>query len=205
MLKVKIISVGDFSANCYIVSLGLDAFIVDPGDDGDELMTYVKSNELNLLFVLNTHGHCDHIGANDSFDSPLFIHKDDESFLNDPNMNLSGIVGRSFKTREASRALTDGDRIEFCDKHIDVIHTPGHTPGSCCFFIEDCLFSGDTLFKETIGRTDLPSGDGRQIMISINSKLKELPDNVRLYPGHGEPSTMGWEKKHNFCFRSTND
>ena len=154
------------------------------------------------LFIINTHGHADHIGCNFAFHLPIYIHEGDASFLSDPYLNLSSLFGQECVSPPAAKLLKHGDAIAFGKKSIDVIHTPGHTPGSICLKIDSCLFSGDTLFQGSIGRTDFPYSDSRLIVASIKEQLMHFFDSCRVYPGHGPESVLGWEKQHNFYLSS---
>ena len=147
---------------------------------------------------MNTHGHIDHILANNDFDLPIFIHEADACYLSEAAFNLSHnvLVGR-FKSKEPERLLKDNDIIKVGRLDIKVIHTPGHTPGGICLYYNKVLFSGDTLFFGGVGRTDLPQGNESFLLSSIKDKLFKLPDETRVYPGHGPATTIGREKKLN--------
>ncbi|MBU1148135.1 MAG: MBL fold metallo-hydrolase, partial [Candidatus Omnitrophica bacterium] len=147
--------------------------------------------------VINTHGHGDHIGADSEFGLPIWIHSLDAEFLQDPSKNLSGMLGFLLKTKPASRLLDEGDVLKIGSVNLEVIHTPGHTPGSICFKGDSVVFTGDTLFCEGIGRTDFAYGSQEDIIRSIKEKLFTLDDNYLIYPGHGPSSSIGKEKVSN--------
>ncbi|MCM8798596.1 MAG: MBL fold metallo-hydrolase, partial [Candidatus Omnitrophica bacterium] len=150
---------------------------------------------LNCLFILNTHGHIDHIGANNDFVFPIMIHQEDEEFLYNPEYNLSAPLGFPFKSRKAERILKDGEVIRAGGIDFTVIHTPGHTPGSICLKFNDYLFTGDTLFSEGIGRTDFPGSSEKELFKSIKEKIFTLDPEIEIFPGHGPSSTVGKEKE----------
>jgi len=191
--------VGDIEANCYVVYDEKNCFIIDPGAEAERIKRFIKQKNLNCLFIVNTHGHIDHIGANNEFDLPIIIHKDDETLLYDPELNLSAYFGLPFVSRKAERLIEDKEIIDFSGFIFEVIHTPGHTPGSICLKCKDCLFTGDTLFSEGIGRTDFPYSSEENLIKSIKEKIFTLDSDVKIFPGHGPPSSIGKEKR-NFYF-----
>jgi len=199
-MVIKKFVVGPLETNCYIFADedSKEAALIDPGGSPEAIKDYIKKNGLNLKYIINTHGHGDHIGANSYFsDTDVLIHKSDADFLGDPGLNLSSTFGFSITAPKASRLLSDGDRIKVGKLELEAIHTPGHTPGGICLRYQDTLFSGDTLFFEGVGRTDLPEGSWDQIRDSIKNKLMGLPDNCHVYPGHGPETTIGHERKYN--------
>ena len=189
------IVVGELQTNCYLL---VDAetkrcLIIDPGGDFQKIRSFIRSRNLTPLFIINTHGHADHIAANSQFGLPVYIHEDDAGFLSDPHKNLSPspfiVQGRP------ERLLKDGNIIKAGNLNLEVIHTPGHTPGSICLLCGETLFSGDTLFASGVGRTDIPYSSAEKLINSIKSKLFVLADNIKVYPGHGPATTIGQEKK----------
>jgi len=196
---IKTIVAGMMEANCYIVGdeTTKEAFVIDPGGDYRKIKKAIDAEGLKVQAVVNTHGHGDHIGADGDFDSPVWIHRLDAEFLKDPSKNLSGGFGFLLKTKTASRLLEDGDRLKIGRYSLEVIHTPGHTPGSICLKGDGVIFTGDTLFCEGIGRTDFTYGSEEQIIRSIKEKLFTLDEGYVIYPGHGPSSTIGHEKKNN--------
>jgi len=199
-IVLKRIIVGILETNCYIVGdkATNEAIIVDPGDEADRIKYTLNKLNLTPIAIVNTHGHGDHIGANKDFDLPIFIHQDDEDFLLDPEKNLSAEFGLSIVSPEASKLLVDGDIIELGSLKMEVIHTPGHTPGGICLKFEDFLLSGDTLFSLSVGRSDFEYGSADALIKSIKNKLLIFDDNTNVYPGHGPSTTIGIEKRHNF-------
>jgi len=194
-MEIKRIIVGPLLTNCYIVSSSKkEAFIIDPGDEVNIIRKFINENKLKVSFIINTHSHIDHIKANCELGFPVYIHKLDALALEDPSRNSSTYVLGDFDACKPKRLLNDGDIIKFNDLEIEVIHTAGHTPGGICLKIDNVVFAGDTLFRDGIGRTDLPDGSYEDIMSSIKDKLFCLDDSVEVYPGHGEASTIGRER-----------
>ncbi len=193
---LKSIIVGAVEANCYLFGdeQTREVAIIDPGADAEKIKKCLKQNNYLARFIINTHGHIDHIGANDRFNLPIFIHKDDASFLDNPEKNLSLWMGNSYRSPAASRLLKDGDKIKIGYLILEVIHTPGHTPGGICLRCENILFSGDTIFCGGIGRTDMPGGSEAVLLKSIKEKLFSIDEEITIYPGHGQPSTLRAEK-----------
>lgn len=196
---LKKFTVGPLEENCYIVGdpNTKDACIIDPGAEPRRLKGFLQKEGLTLKFILNTHGHGDHIGANGSFGVPIYIHSLDADFLTDPSKNLSGNFGLPISSPKAGRLFEDGDRIPLADMELEIIHTPGHTPGSVSIRLDDVIFTGDTLFRGSVGRTDLAYGDDILLLKSIREKLLVLSDDTVIYPGHGGESTIGEERKSN--------
>ncbi|RKX92754.1 MAG: MBL fold metallo-hydrolase [Spirochaetes bacterium] len=198
-MKIITRSVGILSANCHIIIEDEGAIVIDPG--GNPELIYPIISEKKLLYIINTHGHYDHIGANNDlkarFDTKLLIHKDDYEMLVNPDLNLSIMVDSQFISVLPDKLLEDGDELGFFDHKLEIIHTPGHTEGSICIKIGNFLFSGDTLFYHSIGRTDLPGGDFNKLKNSIKKKLYKLDDETLVYTGHGPNTTIGEEKKLN--------
>lgn len=196
---IKKIAVGPLESNCYLAGDEdtKEIYIIDPGGDYEKINSAIDKNSLKPKAVINTHGHGDHIGANEEFGIPVWIHRLDADFLTDSSKNLSGAFGFFLKTKAASRLLEDGDTLDIGKYNLKVIHTPGHTPGSICLKAKGVIFTGDTLFCEGVGRTDFAYGSQEDIMSSIKEKLFTLGDDYVVYPGHGPSSTMGNEKINN--------
>lgn len=196
---IKAIVVGLLESNCYLAGDKdtKEIFIIDPGGDYDRIKKVIDKGGLKPKAVINTHGHGDHIGANEEFGIPVWIHRLDAGFLTDPSKNLSGVIGFFLKLKPASRLLEEGDILEIGKHALEVIHTPGHTPGSISLKGDGVVFTGDTLFCEGIGRTDLAYGSEKDIRRSIKEKLFTLDDDYVVYPGHGQSSTIGNEKNNN--------
>lgn len=197
---------GLVQSNVYIVSQGGEGVIIDCGCPPKKILDVVNNRDIKINNVILTHGHFDHIYYIDSLremsDVKVHIHEKDAECLSDPNMNgLAHFpVQGSFTFNPADNLLKDGDEIHCSGLSFKVIHTPGHTKGGICVLVQDALFSGDTLFKSSVGRTDFPGGSMSEITKSIKEKLFTLPDDTTVYPGHGITTTIGYEKKHNpFC------
>ena len=192
-------TVGPMAVNCYALAdtVTKDACLIDPGADPARIKNFLTRNSLNLKFIINTHGHGDHIAANGSFNSPVYIHALDKDFLRDPKKNLSNTFLFSIISPEASRLLEDKERLALGGLELEVIHTPGHTPGSVSIKMDGIIFTGDALFQGGIGRTDLGFGDEGLLLKSIRERLLVFDDETIIYPGHGEPSTIGEERKSN--------
>lgn len=193
---------GIYGVNCYIVGdeNTQKCIVIDPGGDFEKINEILLENEFQLEYVVLTHGHGDHIGATKrlltEYDCKLVAHFLEKDILNDPKLNLSNQIGNEEIVLEADLYVHDNDKIELGDLNIQIIHTPGHTKGSITLIINDNLFTGDTLFSGSIGRTDLYSGDFSQMKKSLN-KLKSLDDEFVVFPGHGPASRLGIEKVTN--------
>ena len=190
---------GIMSSNCYILRNEEAAVVIDPG--GNPELIYPDIGKRKLLYVIDTHGHYDHIGGNNAlkarYDTQLLVGKHDYTMLLNPQLNLSIMVDSPYISIAPDRLLEDGDSIPFDGTELQVIHTPGHTVGSICIKIKDMLFAGDTLFYHSVGRTDLPTGSAADLRNSIVQKLYTLPDETRVFTGHGEHTTIGEEKRNN--------
>jgi len=193
---IKAIPAGIYDANCYIVmdEKTKDAVVLDPGGDGEMLERAIKDMGANVKSILLTHGHMDHVGGveylSDKLNVPFYISKIDEEYMEKDNYVFGSI-------RNANGYLEDGNELSFGSLNIKVIATPGHTKGGLCFLIEDKLFTGDTLFQGSIGRTDFIGGSFSEIINSIKTKLLPLGDEIEVYPGHGPKSSIGYEKGYN--------
>ncbi|MFH1189122.1 MAG: MBL fold metallo-hydrolase [Candidatus Omnitrophota bacterium] len=201
-LIVKRFVVGPLGTNCYVVadaSTG-DACLIDPGSDPESVKRFIEREGLTLKFIINTHGHGDHIGANAVFGAPIFIHRADADFLTDPGKNMSRAFAADIMSPKADRMLEEGDVLRVGAIELKVLHTPGHTPGSISVVTDGAAFTGDALFAGSIGRTDFEYGDHDALIRSIADKLFALKDDTVIYPGHGELSTIGEEKKSNPFF-----
>lgn len=203
---IQMFVVGKLLTNCYIAACPdtREAIIIDPGfenpNEAAEIFNFVEEKSLKLKFTVNTHGHPDHICGNgivkEQFNTPILIHERDAFMLGALGKVVAKLFGFKNSSPPADILLKDGDTVKFGNLTLKVMHTPGHSPGSMCLLGEGEVFTGDTLFAGSIGRTDLPQGSEKDMKNSLE-KLKSLPDHFKVYPGHGPPTTIGEEKKSN--------
>lgn len=195
-LNIDTVVVGTLEENCYILWADGEktAVLIDPGDEGEKIRRILDEKGLSAGAVLLTHGHFDHTGAvNDFPECPLYIHEDDACMLQDPYLSAGKTFGDICPRRKADVLVHDGDSFQICGLSVRVMHTPGHTPGSVCYLInEDTLLTGDTLFHRSYGSTAFPGGDQAKIFASLRMLL-HLPD-YPVYPGHGEKTTIQRER-----------
>ncbi|MBN1756608.1 MBL fold metallo-hydrolase [bacterium] len=199
-MEIDLLTVGEYQTNCYLIyhESIRDAIIIDPGFEGERIISRIKELELVPQIIVITHAHFDHISAipelSAVYNLPLAIHRDDVSRLADPNQNFSGVSG-CFISLKADIELEEGDLVEVPGVSLEVIHTPGHSTGSIILVNHDerLLFSGDTLFYKGYGRVDLPGSSSKQLRESLE-KIKQLPDDFKVFPGHGPATTIGGEK-----------
>jgi hydroxyacylglutathione hydrolase len=200
--------VGPLETNCYLLSErdSGQTLCIDPGADPDDIIAAVRDRKLTVEAIVLTHGHGDHIGAvgpvRTAWDVPVHVHPADAPMLPSAEANLSAMIGLHTSTHEAEHLVEDGATITFDHTALTVIHTPGHTPGGIALYLPDSsagplLFSGDTLFRREIGRCDLPGGSFEQLCNAIRTRLYALPDETRVYPGHGPSTTIGEERREN--------
>ncbi len=203
--NMKIMVLGMNGTNCYIVFNDeiKEAIVFDPGDEADKIEQYLKANDLVCKGILLTHGHFDHIlGVSElvgNTHAKVYAHEAEAELLKKPELNVSSKLQRGCSL-VADVWLKDQEEITIAGYQIRVIHTPGHTVGGACYYFHGygILISGDTLFRENIGRYDLPTGNGEVLISSILNKLMILEDQVKVYPGHGQSTTIGYERNHNF-------
>lgn len=202
-MKVYKIAAGVYAANCYIVvdDATSEAMIIDPGGSADELIDFIEKNKFKLKYIILTHGHADHIGGvkeiEEHFDVPIMAHGNEEKLLTDPGKNLSSRMFQQPIEIHPTILLNEGDKFNLGGLVVDILHTPGHTEGGMCIKIAGNLFTGDTLFKNSLGRSDLHGGNGDELIDSIRNKLLVLDDDTIVWPGHGEESTIGEERLFN--------
>jgi hydroxyacylglutathione hydrolase len=205
-LEVRGVVVGLFRENCWIIGSRQrgEACVVDPGDEPDEILALARDMGVRITRVVASHAHLDHIMAAraivEASNAPFLLHQADLSIAETMPIAARNLLGQEVAPApEPSAFPKDGDDLEVAGITLRVIHTPGHTPGSLCLYTADAglLFSGDTLFRESIGRTDLPGGNMQQILASIAQRLLVLPDDTRVLPGHMQETTIGYERVHN--------
>ena len=197
-------AMGAMGANCYLYACmeSKKAVIIDPGADGKKIHRWVLEKGLTIEYILLTHGHVDHIGAVDELrgllgEVSVGIHADDAEMLTDARKNLSSYLGSEVVLQSADFLLHDGQELMIGNQRLSVISTPGHSPGCVCFLSNEGLFSGDTLFAGAIGRTDFPGGSLEQLLKGVKEKLLILPEDTLVFPGHGEETRIGLEKRDN--------
>jgi hydroxyacylglutathione hydrolase len=202
-LRITTITVGPFAMNCYLLAdrVTRQAIIIDPGAENGRLIDIITRDQLRLLYIVNTHCHIDHAAeAGDiqqHFKIPFYIHKQELPLLDSlrEQGELFGITVKSIP--EVSSFLENGDKLQAGGLDGTVLFTPGHTPGGISLLFGSHVFVGDTLFQDSIGRTDLSGGNYEQLLESITTKLMTLKDDTKVYPGHGPVTTIGRERKHN--------
>lgn len=197
-MKFKVFPCGYLETNCYLVwgNASSQAIVIDPGDVSESLNTFLLKEKITPTHIVLTHGHGDHTGGISPFkkaypDLQLIASKKEKKFLFDRKISYGegGI--------DCDIYVDDGEEMDINGLKIKFISTPGHTPGGMCVLIDQTLFSGDTLFRVSVGRSDFPGGNGEELMYSIKNKLFILPDDTRVLPGHGEETTIGYEKRYN--------
>ena len=203
---IKMFTFGRYFANCYVVACEetKEAAIIDPTFDSkteaEEILRVINQLGLSVKYIINTHGHPDHTAGNGimkkATGASILIHEDDVPMLARAK-NLAVLFGFRSTTPPADSTLHDGDVIKVGNFELKVLHTPGHTKGGISLLVDDVVFTGDTLFAGSIGRTDFPGGSFKEIINSIKTRLLTLPDHVKVYSGHGPISVIGEERKHN--------
>jgi glyoxylase-like metal-dependent hydrolase (beta-lactamase superfamily II) len=206
ILIIKGLTVGPIMANCYILGCKdtRKAVVIDPGDDTDKILLSLADSNLKLKYIINTHGHFDHVGGNkklkDATGATLMIHPLDASMLSQTAEHAYAWGMSAENSGPPDKTIEDGDTVSFGKITLKIIHTPGHSQGGISIYTQGHVFVGDTLFAGSIGRTDIPEGDYETLISSIKTKLFVLEDDVKVYPGHMGSTTIGQEKRFNpFC------
>ena len=202
-MLLETLVVGPLAVNCYILGdeSTREGIVIDPGGDPRKIIDTIKAAQLRVVAIVNTHAHFDHVGAlnevRDFTRAPFMLHADEAPILAGAQMSAAMFGMSIAQPKPADRLLRDGDAVSAGSVTLRVLHTPGHTPGGICLLEDKRVFVGDTLFQGSIGRTDFPGGDYGTLMGSIRDKLLPLPDETRVYAGHGTATTLGEEKRFN--------
>ena len=204
----KALMVGLLEVNCYILGdeVTKEAVVIDPGGDEDAILEVLKHNQFQLKLIIDTHGHFDHVDANqplkDATGAKIAIHEADAKMLDKPSAEAMFFTGNRLRLSQADILLKENDILTFGAYRLKVLHTPGHTPGGISLLLEDhpYVYVGDTLFAGSIGRTDFPGGDYDALINGVRNKIFPLGDNYSVYPGHGPVTTVAQEKKYNPFF-----
>ncbi len=202
MVLIRVI-VGPLQVNCFILAdeKTKEAVVIDPGDDAEDILKIIKDKSFKVKYIVNTHGHFDHIGANkaikDVTGAELLIHEADAPVLASAAQHSQAFGMRPVTSPPADRYVKHGEVITAGEVSLKILHTPGHSPGGICLLEEGMVFTGDALFAGSIGRTDLPGGDLMTLLGSIKTNLMNLPDNTKVFSGHGPASTIGDERREN--------
>lgn len=210
-MKIKTFPMGMIGTNAYLLidEDSKEAIVIDVGGDFEIINSELETYDAKLKFILNTHGHFDHIlgerEAQKTVDVPVYIHENDKTLVENLPKQLERFgFSKNAESPKNIITFTENDTFKLGEHEIKVLHTPGHTPGSVCFLVGNSLFSGDTLFYTSVGRTDFEGGSFEQLKNSIVNKLFTLDDNIDVYPGHDSKTTIGYEKKYNCYFGTKN-
>jgi hydroxyacylglutathione hydrolase len=204
----KGLTVGLLEVNCYILGdeVTKEAVVIDPGGDEDEILEVLKYNNFQLKLIIDTHGHFDHVDANqplkDATGAKIAVHEADAQMLDKPSAEAMFFTGNRLRTSQADILLKENDVLTFGQYRLKVLHTPGHTPGGISLVLEDhpYVYVGDLLFAGSIGRTDFPGGSYDALITAVKTKIFPLGDNYTVYPGHGPVTTIAQERKYNPFF-----
>ncbi|HPT86900.1 MAG TPA: MBL fold metallo-hydrolase [Bacillota bacterium] len=200
-MKYQRFIIGEIQTNCYLVYSDKAAGIIDPGGPVNVIIDFLEKHQLKPEWIVNTHGHFDHIAGNAElvkhYGIPLYIHPADRSMLISAEDNLSRSLQQFVVSPDATGTIVEGDELVLGGERFRVLETPGHTPGGISLYTQGMVFSGDALFFESIGRTDLPGGDYPTLVSAIQAKLLTLPDDTLVFPGHGPSTTIRHERQNN--------
>jgi hydroxyacylglutathione hydrolase len=201
LFELHTFQVGFLETNCYLIfDSSANALCIDPGSDADTIISYCSENKINTKNILLTHAHYDHIGGVNAlvehFQIPVWVHPSDYEMATNPDLNFSSLLSSPYRI-DSHLEVFKGEEFSFGKFSIRIFHTPGHTPGSVCFYWDKSLISGDTLFRNSIGRSDFPGSNGKELIHSIQHRLMPLDDEVTVYPGHGMITSIGHERKRN--------
>lgn len=202
-MNYQLVIVGPLETNCYLYFCPetRECAVIDPGAAAELIFPLITHLNLKPVIILNTHGHIDHTGANleikERYQVPIALHQADLPLLEEGLQLAFGLMLGARPSPRPDRLLADGDEIEIGQTRLQVIHTPGHSPGSVCFYTAGILFSGDTLFCGGVGRTDLPGGSWKDLIQSLRTKVMTCPDETLVLPGHGPRTTIAEEKENN--------
>ena len=200
MKKIIALKVGALQTNCYIVYSDSNAVVIDAGGDYEIIKKTLDNNSLACKYVLLTHAHWDHIGAVAKLQqdgAEVVLHEAEKEFPSNPDLSVAGFFGVSSEPFMPDILTKGGETLELCGMKFTVLHTPGHTGGSVCYILDDCIFSGDTLFYHAVGRTDFPTGDANALKNSVRNVLFKLEGDYTVYPGHDDKTSLEAEKKYN--------
>ncbi|MFC7320873.1 MBL fold metallo-hydrolase [Halobacillus campisalis] len=206
MLKIARLPLGPMGTNSYVITENKQALVIDPGGDFQKLDHLIKEKGVKVIAILLTHAHFDHIGAVEQarieYEVPVYLHEEEKDWLTDSRLNGSALFQLGEITAKPADYFLEPGQMEIGPFQFEVRHTPGHSPGSVSFVFRNQRFTvaGDTLFQRGIGRTDLPGGDGDLLLDSITTQLFSLRNDMRIYPGHGLPTTVEEERKNNPFF-----
>jgi len=202
-MEITALAVSMFETNCYLVydSQGGEGVVIDPGDEAERIMAEIDRAGFMPKMILLTHGHGDHIGAvgeiKEKYKIPVYAGKGEERIIESSNKHFPAMFGVEVSCPPPDHLLSEGDKVAIGSENLSVIATPGHSPGGVCFYNEGVLICGDTLFYNSIGRTDLPGGSHEVLIDVIKKKLLILPEATICYPGHGPETTVGQERQYN--------